>query len=394
MSASKAPHGAHPMPGPHGDDPASFHQALLEAVPLSLVYLDDDYRYLYANQSYARLTGLVVAEVLGRSLSEVIGENAFARALPYFRRARAGETVSFRNAVHYPGRPPVQVTLQVTVAPHPVGAGTLLGFLVTLADVTAEQQMELERRALRDRIDLFTRQLVAQETVFAVAHDLNQPLYSAGALCAAAGRMLDKQYPLHQVAGTIARANEALRRASASIDRLVDAYRDMERVAPLVESDLNHICCLALDQHYSGKLFPGQAVQMALAPEPLPVRVSALAIERVILNLLRNAAEAVGQADEAQTEAQTEARAGAPLLAVTSHRQGGFARLCVVDGGPGVPPAQQAGLFEPLEYSDKPLGQGVGLSICRKLIERHDGRIWHEPRAQGSAFCFELPLAS
>lgn len=107
----------------------------------------------------------------------------------------------------------------------------------------------------------------------------------------------------------------------------------------------------------------------------------AVHIEQVVLNLLRNALEAI-----------TEQGSGSGEVTVRSQRMGNMARVTIRDSGPGLS-AQQAGHVFDAMRSRKTDGLGVGLRISRNLIEAHEGELWAEPHAPGAIFHFEVPLA-
>jgi two-component system sensor kinase FixL len=101
-------------------------------------------------------------------------------------------------------------------------------------------------------------------------------------------------------------------------------------------------------------------------------------IQQVLINLIRNAFEALGETGS---------------VVVSAQRDGAMLRMSVVDNGPGIAPAQQEAVFEPF-VSSKATGMGLGLAICRTIVEAHGGRLWCEAApGGGSAFYFTLPTA-
>jgi two-component system sensor kinase FixL len=109
------------------------------------------------------------------------------------------------------------------------------------------------------------------------------------------------------------------------------------------------------------------------------VLVDRVQIQQVLINLLRNAVEAI-PADPGGT------------VRVSARRQGDFAQVTVTDSGSGLDPAIVGNMFGAFA-STKRDGMGLGLSICRTIIEAHGGRIWAESRPVGTAFHFTIPLA-
>ncbi len=115
-------------------------------------------------------------------------------------------------------------------------------------------------------------------------------------------------------------------------------------------------------------------------------------IEQVLFNLMRNALEAMGDG-----EATASGGAGVPpyreLVVAAGAADPGTVEVTVADTGPGLAPEVAGRLFEPF-VSTKPGGMGVGLAICRTIVEAHGGRLWAEPKPGGGAvFRFTLPAA-
>jgi len=122
---------------------------------------------------------------------------------------------------------------------------------------------------------------------------------------------------------------------------------------------------------------------MDLAPNLPLLEVDTVQIEQVILNLLRNALEAI-----------YEDRGDRPLLTVRTRCTQDQAELAVCDTGAGLRADVEAQVFEPFVTS-KPGGLGMGLSICRSIVDAHGGRIWSTPNDdRGMTFAFALPLPS
>jgi len=111
-----------------------------------------------------------------------------------------------------------------------------------------------------------------------------------------------------------------------------------------------------------------------------PVKVDILQIEQVLLNLLHNSIEALGEAETVNRAILIEASAGGP----------GFVEIGVKDNGPGFPPDLLSDSFLPF-LSTKAEGLGIGLSLCKSIVEAHGGRFWLDRDARGGAVHFTIP---
>jgi signal transduction histidine kinase len=148
-------------------------------------------------------------------------------------------------------------------------------------------------------------------------------------------------------------------------------------------TDVNRIVHDALELTEPDTRASGVAVRLALADDLPPVLVDRVQIEQVVLNLLRNAVEAMH-----------ESRGDALLVVETRADPAGGVEVAVRDTGVGLPMEGAELVFEPF-ITDKENGLGMGLAISRSIVELHSGRIWAEPNGgRGAAFRFTLPRES
>jgi two-component system sensor kinase FixL len=167
-------------------------------------------------------------------------------------------------------------------------------------------------------------------------------------------------------------------RAGSVVRRLRDFFRSgsgrSETVAPAA---LIAEACAAAHERATR-----HGVVVVQSARNLPdVRVDRVQIEAVLSNLLGNAIDAV-KGRPPPREVHVDATRDAP----------GYLRIGVTDNGPGIDPAIAQSLFEPF-VTTKSRGMGLGLAISKSIIDAHGGRLWHEPREPGSAFCFTVPAA-
>ncbi|MGE5170548.1 MAG: MASE1 domain-containing protein [Rudaea sp.] len=245
------------------------------------------------------------------------------------------------------------------------------------AAVSERKRIERELRENQSKLDRSLRLAAASELASALAHELNQPLSAITAYLRACQLMLAQPTDNGgELAATMEKIVAEANRAGGVVRRLRDFFRSgsthMEAIAPavLVQEALATVHERAQRHHvaFTQRLEAAQRVY-----------VDRLQVESVLHNLLANAIDAVKERGDAR-EVRIEAAADAP----------GFVRIAVTDNGPGVMPDVATSLFDPF-VTTKAKGMGLGLAISRSIVDAHGGRLWHEPRQPGSAFCFTLP---
>ena len=247
-------------------------------------------------------------------------------------------------------------------------------------DLTERQATETRLQELQSELVHMSRLSAMGEMASALAHELNQPLSAIANYLSGAKRLLDradKNDP--RVSDALEKASEQALRAGEIIRRLRDflsrgeGERRVENLPKLVQE----ACALAL----VGAKEHDVRVNYAIALDADSVMVDRVQVQQVILNLVRNAMDAMVEQPVRELTVST--------AAVDNH----MAMVSVSDTGPGVDEAAAAKLFQPF-VTTKANGMGVGLSISRTIVEAHGGRIWTEPGPNGGAvFRFTLHLA-
>jgi signal transduction histidine kinase len=240
-------------------------------------------------------------------------------------------------------------------------------------DVRDRQLLELQSELIH-----VSRLTELGQMVSAIAHEVNQPLTAAGSYVRAGRRLVQ--------AGDVAKADEALRKGVDQVTRASQVIQRLRQFAKKADSQrsVEDIRQVAEEAAALALLGPeGRAVrlEMDLASDMPPVFIDRVLVQQVLLNLIRNAVEAMQSSPRRELTIKTTASLDRMV------------EVSVTDSGPGVTADIRAKLFQPFVTS-KPAGMGVGLSICRGIVEAHGGRMWlAENPSGGAAFHFTLPVA-
>jgi len=266
----------------------------------------------------------------------------------------------------------------IHIVGHPVfdESGEFFEFVGTAMDVTERRRAEEERQALAHANRVATMgQLTAS-----IAHEVKQPIAATVVNAQAALRWLGAQPPeLEEVRQALERVAGDGLRASEVIDRIRAL---VEKAPPRKEAlALNEVICEVIVLLHGEVVKHGIAVQTQLA-EGLPrIQGDRVQLQQVILNLILNAIEAMRGVGEGARE----------LRVSTVKADAGGVLVAVRDTGPGLDPVKLERLFEAF-YTTKPGGLGMGLSICRSIVEAHGGQLWADVNTpQGAVLQFVVP---
>jgi PAS domain S-box-containing protein len=266
--------------------------------------------------------------------------------------------------------------------------GEVIAWYAATYDIQDRKQaeselIESERRFREAQMELAhaSRVVTMGQFTASIAHEVNQPLAALLTNAETALRWLGRQPPdLEKARPSIERVISDGKRAADIVSRI----RDFSRKAPVRKESLevNEAILEIIGLTRGAMSDNGIVAKMQLA-EGLP-RVSGdrVQLQQVMLNLIMNAIEAMSEVSDGSRELQistSEAEAGGVLVAVS-------------DSGPGLHPASVARMFEAF-YTTKASGLGIGLSICRSIVDAHGGRLWTTPNEpRGAVFCMTLPV--
>ncbi len=248
-----------------------------------------------------------------------------------------------------------------------------------IQDVTAAKRAEQALDEMRAELAHVTRVATLGELTASIAHEVNQPLAGIVTNGQAGLRWLGRATPdLEEVRAAVTRMISDAQRASDVVRRLRDlAKKATPQTAAL---DINEMIGDAVAVVQRELLNHRVALHLDLAPEVPAVAGDRIQLQQVIINLMVNGMQAM------------EARSDRPRqLVLQSRLDGGTdVEITVTDTGSGIAPEDMARLFNPF-FTTKSQGMGMGLSICRSIVEAHGGRVWASTPA-GAGACFHVAL--
>jgi PAS domain S-box-containing protein len=259
-------------------------------------------------------------------------------------------------------------------------SGAIVKWYGTNTDIDDRKRAEEELRNAQSELARVTRVMTMGQLTASIAHEVNQPLSGIVTNASTCLRMLDANPPnLEGARETTRRTIRDGHRASDVVTRLRTLYSKKE---PAVEPmDLNEVAREVTALSLGDIQRSGVTLRQEFADDLPPALGDRIQLQQVILNLLRNAADAMREIDDRPRE----------LVVRTERDEPNQVRLSVKDSGVGLTPQAADKIFQAF-YTTKSDGMGIGLSISRSIIEAHQGRLWATPNdGPGSTFSFAIP---
>lgn len=351
--------------------------SILATVPEAMVVIDRAGLIRSFSATAERLFGYAAEEVEGRNVGLLMPSPHREQHDGYIARYLATgvrRVVGVGRVVV--GRRKDGTTFPIELAVGEVEAGEQTLFTGFIRDLTEPQERERRLHEVQAELIHMSRLSELGQMVSALAHEVNQPL-TAIQNYLRAGQHLAASGEPEKAQSLFAKAIEQSRRADAIIRRLREFVRkgEVSRQRENLPKIVEEASALSL----VGQKARGAQVSLRLDPVAGWVWVDKVQIQQVLFNLVRNAVEAMAECERRD------------IVIATMPAAEGMVEISVADTGPGLSPEVRRRLFQPF-VTTKPAGMGVGLSICRSIVEAHGGQMSaHDNPGGGTVFRFTVP---
>jgi two-component system sensor kinase FixL len=357
-------------------------RSILETAPDAIIVIDERGLMESYSQAAERLFGYPADEAIGQNVRILMPAPYQERHDSYLKRyLETGERRIIGIGRVVVGRRKDGSTFPMELA---VGEARVSGrrvFTGFIRDLTERQLAENRMQELQSELLHVSRLSDVGQMASALAHELNQPLAAIVNYVQAMRRLLQASNlalpprvieTMDKTVAQAARAGEIIQHLRSFI-RKGESERHSE--------DLNKVVEEATALGLVGAKESGIKVSVGLSPAAMPVFIDKVQIQQVVFNLIRNSVEALPESNLRE------------LSVSTARGEDGLAQVVVSDTGPGLAQKVIDQLFQPF-VTTKEKGMGLGLSICRSIVEAHGGRLWATPNAPtGVTFHFTLPMA-
>jgi two-component system, LuxR family, sensor kinase FixL len=359
-------------------------RSILETVPDAMIVIDEQARIQFFSAAAERLFGYKDQEVIGENIRILMPDPYQTQHDGYMHRyLTTGERRIIGIGRVVVGQSKDGSTFPIELAVGEMRSGGQRYFTGFIRDLTERQKTEARLQELQSELVHMSRFTALGEMASTLAHEINQPLTAIANYLKGSRRILQRmkgqdvsmlEGALNQAAEQALRAGQVIRHLREFVAR-GESERHIENLPKLVQE----ASALAL----VGAREKGVRVTYRFDPDAPLVLADRIQIQQVLLNLIRNAIEAMQDASRREM-----------LIATRSMPQEGLVEISVSDTGTGIEPEVLERLFQPF-VTTKKHGMGVGLSICRTIVESHGGKIWIESEVgDGTTFRFTLRAVS
>ena len=362
------------------DDLDARFREVMDAAPVMIWVSGKDKGCVWFNKPWLTFTGRSLAQEVGDGWSEGVHPNDFERCTKVYS-SHFDARKDFRMQYRLRRDDGAYRWIDDTGIPRFAHEGTFLGYIGSCIDIHEyrEVQSELRRRLLE--IAELNRQADAAILAASIAHEIGQPLAGIVYNSAAGLRWLARESPnVERATATLKNISQAGQRAVEIIDSIRAISKREHRSASLSLNELIHeVLALAEAELQANHI----AVRTTLNEKLPQLMADRIQMQQVVLNLIKNAVEAMSSIPDSSR-----------VLHLKTEFDG-FQNVVVTvqDSGIGIDPENIERIFD-RRFTTKTQGMGMGLAICRSIIDAHNGRLWAEAGVpQGSLFRISLPIS-
>ncbi len=332
------------------------------------------------NRAAQEMFGYDKTEIVDHHVDMILPPDLKEEQDALWARLRAGEKIHDFETLRR-AKDGTDVTVALTLSPIRDERHDIIGASQVVRDITEQKRTQKKMLGMQEELIHLSRWNTMGMLASTIAHELSQPLTAAMNYIRAAHRTvgaLDLPEAVRARDFLDKAANET--KMAGGIMRTLREFIEKRKTNREID-DLNTIVEETVVLGMAGSAEVKAMLRKKLTPGLPAIRVDRIQIQQVVLNLVRNAVDAM--ADSARRE----------LVVATGLDEPGFVCVTVSDTGPGIAPDVMAKLFQPF-VTTKENGMGVGLTICQSIVEAHEGKIWGDTNGEGGAtFRFRLPIA-
>ena len=375
----------------------AFRKAMEDSVLTGLRARDLSGRITYVNPAFCQMVGIAAKDLLHRSFPSPYWPPELAEAYLQRQTLRlAGNNLPREGHESVFMRPDgTRFPVLIMEAPLINAVGKHTGWMSAILDVSEQRRVEELSRASQDRLQATARLAMVGEMASLLSHELNQPLaaissYATGSMNLLSDRSLTQ--PQHELSldllGAMSRIAEQAERAGKVIKSVHDFVRRRDQAREAVEPRALLDAVMPLVSLQARKL--SVRVVIEVDPACASVLCDRTMVEQVLLNLSRNGMQAMQNLDGSPNAARMLTLRVRPAA---SNEHSKWVEFAVIDQGEGISSDVAERLFTPF-FTTKVEGMGLGLSLCRTVIEQHGGFLGFEAALpRGTIFSFTLPQA-
>jgi len=400
-------------------------KAVTDDLPAVVAYVGPDWRYRFVNRVFENWRGKSRSEILGRTVSEVLGEKGFLQVRPHLESALFGQTVSYEDVFTYPDGAERVLFIQYIPRFADNDSGTVQGVCALMTDITRQKRNEAEIIKYKDHLELLvelrTEELeklndrlkeeiagheISQEKIkslntelggnirkleevnreleafsYSLAHDLSSPLRVIDGF----SKLLEMHY-LEKIEGEGKDFIKTIRDNTQKMGRFISDLLHLSRLgkSEILKADVDMEGLARLLTNEFRNLNAGRDLRFVVDVLP-PAYGERTLLRQALFNLLANAVKFTGTREKAVIEIGGLAKENETVYFVRDNGVGFDMRHA----------GRLFGLFKRLHAESEFAGTGAGLAIVGRIIERHGGRVWAEGKVEeGAAFWFALPARS